>query len=1091
MPSASAGDRHLESKNNSNGGSFMNKLLKPALMAFTAVLTTVLASCSGSDGKSGNSGDPGKWETANCEAVLSGDGTEVAIVCDGVEYGVLARGDVGPGGEPGSTGGTCDAVAGDGGWVVKCDGRPDIFIQNGTGTGGCILGVDTERGAPANVFGDWLTIDCGVRSFSLSLCGDTASAATAKPQTFNNATHFCSSELATNAADKGAGERTVPRCGIPAAGSRDSGAYDVSTLYCARNLVLSLAHRDFYTDALDSAVYSDLDSLKPHGSNWKALPKEICFAINGSRAVSDSCAAFSVEGPTITSKYKVQSGDTLMEYLGAFPRCGHSKFYDLATNKCISPDGASKADTNCAATVEGSNACYSTLPSPEPNNLRLKACNSEGDADSTYGVKYSTKGSGRVWYTARSGNVKACNANRKALDLAIECSGSAASAKIISSKWVGEGYDGSSYYKKVACYTVSDPTGCASGNGTFESAAGSALKGTCKLAPADTMVTCPTNYSLSNKAAFTTACENFIKGVGGTGATTDIYPVLTANRSNAVLDTFFAGFDFIRTMIDSSGKTNATNRQTALKNLAEDFGKACVRDSSGSGASVKVYECGGAWQAWRKTGDPGKRLWQGSLGGSAADTVKSAIIDTLLAEVCRGFKAAYDSTASSYCVRNVAQANCPSGSTAYPFNGTCTLNETGSSIAVPAPVAVFTNSSGGTNRATYTRIGNTAGYQADVIDAMCPMGFFDKKTNLCSVRETDWNPACYPGYLRNELGYYCYKEANMDCDPEYSWDNIAKTCMKGDDELQPRCQSGTYYSKSDAETATKPDYAGRCVDGFTNKNCFIGTQLVNDTTVTTRGSGATAVSDTVVKKVCAYPAGSAPDPTCHGTIAADKYKSTGDSAGKCFIDLKKGVYTASTGAIKLDTTIAADSIAKGNGQYLCATGNTGVNKVYRQIGTGPDYDIACVPFGDALRTTTEITSITGSADFCATAGYADAAYTVLTETAPSPAAGLTFNGAATPNWKACGIENRANTTGDARLCLYNAGKDSTAWKATPKVLECSTGKVDRFGTGCEKSDATITKRSLTNCVMKEEYTHPSACATGATYNSDSRKCEAL
>jgi hypothetical protein len=447
----------------------MNKLLKPALMAFTAVLTTVLISCSGSDGKNAGDGPSGEWPL-NCSAEPEGEG--VVVKCNGTTIGTLTPGAKGPDGDPGGHGPVCTAEpAGGGSYLVTCEGSPSITITGAADGSNCLLKDSL----------DILTINCGKGNFRLSLCGSGStgwysanSNGTPKRSTFNENTHFCSKDYALDVDGKpkvawsnkncktedvdptkngeDCNEVLLPRCGAAAVVGGIAGeAYDPSVKYCARSLVAEVTRvkkdgKRIDSDLIEEAGLLDVDADRPWSANWKALYladgdvlKQCFVAPNDVRACdSDDATVSNFKATGALSQYKAALKVSGAEFaaieaaspvsgiaVNAVTFCDPGYFYNLDAKKCtiVETDEENEEDGQCRALLAGSNACHSDENPSSASNSALLAKSCFPMLSAPGGATDSDRSPLKLWYDPST--VGSCNPVRRTLPSAIVCNSSA------------------------------------------------------------------------------------------------------------------------------------------------------------------------------------------------------------------------------------------------------------------------------------------------------------------------------------------------------------------------------------------------------------------------------------------------------------------------------------------------------------------------------------------------------------------------------------------------------------------------------------------------------------------------------------------
>jgi hypothetical protein len=426
----------------------MNKLLRPSLLAFTAFLTIVLASCSGSDGKSGGEGAPGSW--ANCSTALEGE--SVVVKCGETTIGVLVPGGTGGPGAPGGHQPVCTAEPVAEGYLITCPGSPSITINGGSAEGGkCVL-TDTEN---------LLTITCQRNNFRLTLCGSGTTGwygENAKRSTFNENSHFCSSdfvgldaegakkeEYTNNYCDITSGEKCkeiiLPRCGGAAsAGGLVGEAYDPTTKYCGRSLIADVTRvvngKYIGTDDIASAGLWDVDAVRPWSANWKVLDLgdasvtppvlQKCFVAGGDvkpcYSADITVSNYGAEGNLASYKEAVgssSSASSIERMSGKLYEnvafCAEGYFYNRTEGKCTIAYTTTEEGDQCRSILAADNTCFSAENPSSTGAILAKSCfpmfGSQEDPARAANVK--------IWYDPAT--VASCNPVRRTLVSALTC----------------------------------------------------------------------------------------------------------------------------------------------------------------------------------------------------------------------------------------------------------------------------------------------------------------------------------------------------------------------------------------------------------------------------------------------------------------------------------------------------------------------------------------------------------------------------------------------------------------------------------------------------------------------------------------------
>jgi hypothetical protein len=785
IPSGSSGALNSESKNNSNGGSFMNKLLKPALIAFTAFLTTVLVSCSGSDGKGGDKGEPGSMTQA-CTAAQAADGS-VQVVCDGTPVGhLLAPGT--PGG-PGLQGESvfCAASPNDAGtgWDIDCNGTKYVIL-NGAGGGagsGCQL-LESEDGLHN------LTISCGGINFRLTLCGNTISGNNG--QTFNENTHFCTRDYT-----EGDDDQILSLCGAGTVAS-PSETYDPDTEYCARDLIIALSRTLETGDLLANAVVSDIDVKNTRSENWKVLKKTQCFATGFPAA---TCSSFGATSTSAVYQTIDESGALAASVVLSVSSCGEDKFFDKAEGECLA-----NAD-DCVAILEGENTCISktiAVPASGRGSIYINSCEFKfEDQDAT---------ARKVWWDPA--NVSSCDERSVTPQIALKCARSTTTTteyRQLSQTLAANA--GEEYTDKISCYNIVDPSDCGVSGTVYISTSSAYGYGHCMLSSTSTGIACPTvsgslKYALNDTTYYKNVCR--------------VYVLNNPEIFNGTAP---------QKITDAINQSNTDN----IAYLANLLASACVGYDNVEG---QAFTCAN-FKTHNFNDDTKLGL------AEPLDDEGEAVIERL-ADICEIVNDRYeeDKAAAPVCYLDLAQAgssrSCKDGFAFDDEKNACypTANKTlpNQLTIIDYPGVAYKKHpivTGGDVNAAHK-------YIARVEAQMCPLKAFDEKTGLCDVSPAFKNPSCFAKYTAVQNDNLCsYAPTDSDCPLGYSWSGkICESNINKALTADPKCPHGIFVKSttapgdlsfgfgSDAAGLAKRDsHRERCVDKFETKNCPDKTRL--------------------------------------------------------------------------------------------------------------------------------------------------------------------------------------------------------------------------------------------------------------------------
>jgi hypothetical protein len=836
----------FESKNNSNGGSFMNKLSRPALLAFSAMLTLILVSCSGSDGsdgKPGAKGPDGTW--SGCTAELSEDGTEAVVKCGGQVIGTLTKGEVGEDGLEGPTPFCTTSPKAGGGYTITCRGKTPFDIQDGGGIGEGNCALKDSKGT--------LTISCneGAQNFRLSLCGYE------KPSTFNEATHFCSKDFVAEGSTKGTGEteRVVPRCGTA------KSAYDVGISYCARSLIIELsrtagktlvaveAGTDYPSDMLDSAFYSDIDKDVPVSANWKVLPQNECFAGAGA---AKSCGDFLavefkaesenniLKSSTVEMKKETGSDEEKEEAktydLAGLSGCGFGKFYDLSKSLCADPE-------DCTTIMKNANTCYSgTVPAAQAANAQIKKC-----APKIGGVEK------KIWYDAN--NVASCDESRTTIRQAIVCDNTGTrevsdyQTGLLDAKPLSDPSDpasidlrdGSKYNRKVSCYLVKDPTECPVS--LSEYVASGPLAGTCALVKDADVPQCPGGYKLSDKAYFKKICSEYIKDamVYGSvldGATNIAAPILysvvkAANGGNSFVENFASAC--VGDTLLTAGTPGSSNARYMAYSC--DFEPSMSDDNADRFAAkyalnyaAATAAAPGKWSVYRPGSGTSSSYWRANNNANSQQSDERGgswrIVRDKAVKICQEIKAQYDlartDKTKSFCVLDVTAESCGAAG-ASPSLSPATFGK-----CFPAANQNVPLIASGYANVKYAISSDGNRIEANATADMCAPGSViptsattENPNRLCVANNTYSTPTCPVGYQKDSKGNMCYQTitSSANCPPGFSYNVSQGKCLRGTEPaVDPVCAySGKLNTNGNARCEIGLGGTGTtyCSKGFT------------------------------------------------------------------------------------------------------------------------------------------------------------------------------------------------------------------------------------------------------------------------------------
>jgi hypothetical protein len=826
----------------------MNKLLRPALLAFSAVLTIVLVSCSGSDGKDGKPGAEGPSGTwSGCTAELSADGSEAVVVCGGEPIGRLTQGEVGPDGEIGPTPFCTMSPKADGkAYTVTCVGKPSFEIKNGEDNGGegnCALKDDDEV----------LTISCdnATKNFRLSLCGSSDASLGQPKQTFNETTHFCSKDFVPAGsvppkAGLGTDERVVPKCGTAKA------AYDVGKSYCARSLIIELSRtagktlvavedsdgdEGYPSDELKYAFYSDIDPKTPTSANWKVQLIGQCFAGTGAASDCEDMGAETVLAGLNSNVVEIVTDsdgspvlvngveqERALQASPGVPGCGFGKFFDITKGICIAPDAATPGDLECATIMKNANTCYSgAVPAAQAASAQIKTCSPKIGGTAT-----------RTWYDAN--NVLSCDESRTSLPLALRCDTTKAKGglRIVSEFQLGAGRDGATFEKKVSCYVVKDPTVCDANMSEY--VASGELAGTCGLLAAAKAPVCPGDYVLNDKNYYRKACEDYIKDAYVLG-----YPDGTADGNSANVTAPVKAPPYLYKIVTASGITAAT--------FIANFGRACVMDTvvtgTGNNARGMVYDCEGTYSSASSAFDPGlwsvahpstadlapwgsennATIWKAYKGAynppKGMNRSGATVMDKAVA-ICKAIQAEYVKArrTDSKCVLDVKSEYCGA------VGATVSADSDKRGLCVPVATRSVPTINSGYSGISYKLNGAGTAFEASATADMCSPGSVVNNDG-CALSTAYATPTCPAGYNKDTRnGDFCYQAVTSasNCPPGYSYNSSLAKCTRGSDpQVDPVC---SYSGKLSDDKA-------RCViyfseSGNTLTYCPKGSTLTPD-----------------------------------------------------------------------------------------------------------------------------------------------------------------------------------------------------------------------------------------------------------------------